>query len=487
MHGFPAAIAYYQECLDLRQELFVEPHPAIALPLLGLGRSWFQEQQLDSAWHYFFLAQQMLGQAFVKQAASDPQSWLEATGGMAKVLEQQYIKTQNLTFLAALELQLDSCQQFLQEQRAGFAYQGDKILLAQAAEAVFSAAFTANFKAWESTQDQQYLRKCFAVGAYLKGQQLYEAFKKTYAQNFAGLPAEWLEREQSFYNRYQTLVQKEDKRALLPQVSNSSVDAQLLDLNTDHQAFVAALKAQFPEYYRLKFELPSLGMDFVRRSLLQTDECFLSYFVDEQASYLILLRQDTVIAQRLAITSAELGRLVEALRAGIVDFYQHPAPPDNLYTKMAEQYTTTAARLYDILVAPAAEWLTPRVYVEASGPLQEIPFDALLEKPTLNAQDFSGHAYLGRDHCISYASSAALLWEMRNKQHRFNPSGSVLALAPFFHTDQAAEQVFVGRGDVLAPVDTFRLLPYSGSEVLGVAQLLGGKAWLGKAASWEAL
>ena len=150
-------------------------------------------------------------------------------------------------------------------------------------------------------------------------------------------------------------------------------------------------------------------------------------------------------------------------------------------------YTRTACQLYEKLLAPVADWLTPELVVIPDGVLGYLPFEALLTAPPPKEAEgrFSHYEYLLKKHQVSYCYSATLLRDMRDRQHREQPEQALLAMAPFFRGNVQELRARIDSLDLLALRDSLGPLPASGEEVAVVAKLLKGSAFYGAAASVE--
>jgi CHAT domain-containing protein len=225
-----------------------------------------------------------------------------------------------------------------------------------------------------------------------------------------------------------------------------------------------------------------ITVEELRRELLRPDEALLEYVVGKQGIYIFLITKDTFVVHEIrAKKDMPLSTLVEQLRTGLYGY--HTPTTDSvsmLYEYMAQQYIQAAHQLYDLLLAPVQPLLPKRLFIVPDGVLGYVPFEALLMQAPSNPRKFQSHSYFGKEHIISYAYSATLLREMRQKQHRKTPSGSVLAMAPFFfgNAKKTAQSIhpadplleLASRGDAL---DTLR---FSGEEVLRIAKAYKGKA-----------
>ena len=233
-----------------------------------------------------------------------------------------------------------------------------------------------------------------------------------------------------------------------------------------------------------------LSLKRVQDALFSPTQTLLEYFTGDSAVYIFAVRRDTFVVKEVKRGPGfPLDSLVRQLRYGLT--HAQLTDPDSkvLLKKTAAAYTAAATELYRQLVAPVAGMLTENVIIVPDGVLGYIPFDALLTQKPADPERFHSHTYFGKEKKISYAYSATLLREMRDKKHKTPPTAPLLALAPFFrgnadtlreHTDELSESVGLRR-------DTLTALPASGQEVKSISKIFSGKAFYGADAPKETL
>lgn len=292
-----------------------------------------------------------------------------------------------------------------------------------------------------------------------KSQSLRHSLQETDARHFAGIPDRLLARE---YNLRVDITYQEKKRQELRNAGLADTDttvlaisSELFDLNQAYDSLKHRFETDYPEYYRLKYDLSTVSVAEVQQELLDPGEALLEYFVGDSAIYLFLVRKEDYEVIEVE-RDFPLRDWVSQLRRNIQE-------PEG-YT--LDGYATVAWQLYDKLIGPVADRLPERVVIVPDGILGYLPFEALLTEPVHNTYQPARFPYLLRRHEISYSYSATLLREMRNRKFQRPPQYDLLALAPFtsqdtFTTDylQQGDWLADWRGDTLAP------LPYSQLEL----------------------
>jgi CHAT domain-containing protein len=140
--------------------------------------------------------------------------------------------------------------------------------------------------------------------------------------------------------------------------------------------------------------------------------------------------------------------------------------------------------LYQKLVEPIAAYLKEEIIIIPDGVLGYVPFEVLLTQPVTKPARLKNYAYWIKDKQISYCYSATLLREVVQKQHAPIEEGdNFLAYAPFY--DEGEIYASNSRGLTTRVYEDLKPLPYSGAEVHGIQQLMGGVVLQQEAATEE--
>lgn len=267
---------------------------------------------------------------------------------------------------------------------------------------------------------------------------------------------------------------RERLQAGLPETDTAvlRIDTVLLHLKQQYEQFKDRLNRGFPEYANLKNRINTVGLAYLRDSLLNNHEAFLEYFTGDSSIFLFLVRKDTVLLHEIK-KDFPLDDWIHRFREGIFGYYTADlaARADSLKNKTLTQYLGYAYPLYQKLIEPVKQWLPERLIIAPDGLLGYIPFDALLTSKPSDINDFRSYPYLIHQHRISYTYSATLLAETRNKKSGRRSEKNLLAFAPFSANDTLA----IARSQLSSRASGgFAPLPYSGAEVGAIGKSFGG-------------
>jgi CHAT domain-containing protein len=184
------------------------------------------------------------------------------------------------------------------------------------------------------------------------------------------------------------------------------------------QTEVQARLSSYPRYLAVSDQTVSLG-DL--RKTLQPDEAYYKLIQVDGANYAFWVQPGSARLLRVSANPAELERLVNLTRDSIVSY-----EGNQLVTNPFD--LVSARRLFELLFAPVAPDLA-RVHhliFEPDGAMLKLPVGVLVSDPAgvdayaarqkqrdADAFDFSGVAWLARDHVISTAVSAHAFVDVR--------------------------------------------------------------------------
>ncbi|MEL7535037.1 MAG: CHAT domain-containing protein, partial [Bacteroidota bacterium] len=216
-------------------------------------------------------------------------------------------------------------------------------------------------------------------------------------------------------------------------------------------------------YYQLRVKPPSFDLAFIQ-SQLNEHQSVVEYLVDENQVWAFVISMDKVDLLPLRGT-LNLAKLVEQLRSSLIG-------PDQAQAS-AQSYTKSASELYDCLVNPIESHLNAELIIIPDDILSYLPFECLLSEAASPLQASHQLPFWLKEKTISYAYSANLWVNSRNKR-RFAPK-RLLAVAPKFERQQS--EYAYNRGDYLGPLKSSR------AEAQRVAQIWQGETLLDSMAS----
>lgn len=241
-----------------------------------------------------------------------------------------------------------------------------------------------------------------------------------------------------------------DETAGLRRELKSALD-ELKELESD-------IRLKHPRYAEVRYP-PVATLAQVQASL-ESDVALLEYALGHDASYLFVLTRGEFETYRLP-PAREIAEEVERLRRTL----QSPE------RRLLGPYLSSAYRLYQLLIAPAAGILKdrPKLVIVADGALHLLPFEALVSTEPSRVGDTAALPCLLRTHMVSYAPSASVLLSLQARPGRAASQESTPAKSLVAFADPAASAT--AKVPMLGSAMNLADLPESRREVEAIAQL----------------
>jgi hypothetical protein len=251
----------------------------------------------------------------------------------------------------------------------------------------------------------------------------------------------------------------------------------LFNKKQDYTNFIKKIEKENPEYFKMKFDLKIASLADTRK-LLKKDQALIEYFTGNKTLFIFKISANEFEVYELD-KNQDLVELTKKFRESIYGFYLNSeAKSDDAFGKYAKNYVDLAVQLYERLVKPLGK-LPKRLIIIPSGPLSNIPFEALLSEKPANIQQFKSHKYFGISNIISYSYSSTLLAEMISIKHS-SYNNDFIGFAPSFGADNQDGVTMRNRRFALAPLN------FNDKEINTARKILGtGDVYIGKEATEE--
>lgn len=415
-----------------------------------------------------------------------PVQFMEALTYQAHTHQEQYKIQKNPKQLELAQQAYQLATKALSHWRTTFIEEDSKSSLSQKHYPLFEGAIQNAIYRYQDQQEVSALSDAFDYLEQSKALVLLEALQKTEALQFAGLPDSLLQKEKDVKLQI-TVAEKQAKNlADASEDEKTAKRQQIFDLKRQYESLKQQLETDFPNYYQLKNEVGTINLSTVQKQLLNSEQALLEYFVGDENIFIFLVEKDDLKVHTLP-KNFPLATWIKQMREGLYAYHMTANSNDeSLYKTYSDRYVTAAYQLYEKLVAPFQEQLPEQVIIVPDGILGYLPFDALLVEQPEQSHTFRTHAYLLKQHQISYSYSTTLLHEMQQKKQ--DAAKNWLAFAPSFqasppianNNNQTAEAIQSNLSTVrsgLSPLD------YNIPEVEAIQNLLNGDIYTGTAAT----
>jgi CHAT domain-containing protein len=476
-----SALVYVSKSIESYLEVFDHEHPDMIPTFRTSAMSHAQKHDFDQALFYIRKAT-ALAETIQYGNQTNLAYCYESFGD---ILRRQYESEVSIGLLE------NACEQYakafaLYREQLLKGSNGSKKDLAKSISFLGDKLIPMKLRLMNQSPNNRHKNSLFDVAEQSKALILFQSIRENQVMNFAGLDSALREKNRDVktkINYYENKMRELQLRQVADDNPQSlAISTALFDLNREYELIKQQIRAENPAFFNMVFDLKTIPLQDIQSLLSANDEALLEYFVGDSSIFLFLIKSDDYQVVEVK-TNDSIERLIQQLRTGLYTYHTSGNKPDTLLQYTTHLYTDAAQQLYDLLLAPVQALLPKRLIIVPDGVLGYIPFEALLmERPAGRLSNFHSHRYFGKEHIISYAYSASLLREMRGKQHSKIPSGSVLAMAPFFHGDtKKIAQSINPAAPLLESVargDSLKTLTYSGEEALRIAKAYKGNALL---------
>ncbi len=488
----PASLPYFQKAVDAIKASVGDSHTMATNAMNNLGTSYHRCGRLLEAEEVFKKAVNGYEKKFIDigQLPTPTLDYLDANVNLANISFEIYKRNGKPTYLQQARTGLGKSLQLFVQMRSGLDNTASKQLLLDLNYNLYAIAI-----GLERGHDDLI---AFQYAEQSKASLLYASMKDRQAKNFSNVPPQLLEKEDYlntriafFRNRINNDIDNLDfANVALWQLKIDSLTMELANLITE-------LEKTNKEYFRIKYDLSTASIKYIQDSLLRPNQTLLEYFTGDSSIFIFTIKKEYYQITEVK-NDFPLQAWIKQLQNGLFGYYGKDKSEwtDELYKSTLKDYLEAAPKLYDKLIAPVKDLLTDEVILLPDGVLGYIPFEALLKSKPEKVSDFSSYPFMLNDHRFSYCYSATLLREMKEKQHKQEPSKPLVAFAPFYEGSYAKLEGDFGAGlDTLAATfdlpgfenivarKEFKLLPNSGEEVFAASKLWDGDYFINEQAT----
>ena len=487
--NYAQALAILLKSLTINEQYYGMKSPNLIANCQAISTVYLHQKDYKNALNYLDKTVE-LGHYSKKNDFSAIDNKMEFTQSL-KLFSQIYLELfDNLKDINDLEKATNYAEQAVNSLNScaeALNTEGSKSLLKNTNYAVYESAIKANYLL-AGFQNKDSLRQiAFQYTEQSKAKFLQAQMQAANALAYAGIPDSLLQTEISLRQsiiHYEKQRQEKFNLGKLETDSNVlTISSALFEVQKQYDSLKIALLTNYPNYYRLKYDLKTLDITTIQRDILTDNQTLIEYFVGDSSIFIFTINKDNY--QFFTIKNDfGLDSLVSLMREGLVHPYTAKNQTDASREAAPTHYTEGASKLYDALIRPIKKQLKKELIVIPDGILGALPFEALISQRDEDAFRFNAHKYLIEEHQVSYAYSATLLKDALTKKHRQEPSNFLLAMAPFSTSDTTLMP------DLWANTEGSRTdaapLKYSGQEIANLCKLMGCVPIYGKNATEKA-
>lgn len=355
---------------------------------------------------------------------------LEVIIGKADALYSLY-KTNptNLSYLKDCAQTNKLAVNIIEKLRSTYQNEESKLMISGVMKNTFLSAINTSVQLYKSTNDSRFLDDAFKYSEKSKAAVLLSSMRDLEAKKVGNFPAILKDKEKSLkvelasYNKF--LFDESQK----PKADQNKVklwSGKVFEINQKYDSLVKVIEEKYPSYYNLKYNNKVITSNSLKEHL-QPDQALIEYTIADTLLYTMVFANKQMHIFQTRIDST--------FRLNISKMRNLTSSQSNQDFSHANfgQFVYTASHLYEILIAPAKEYVkNKRIIIVPDAEIGYISFDILLTRNLkTNEKDFRDLPYLIAENSISYAASATMLYsDFGNKNKNIQPK--LLAYAPSY-------------------------------------------------------
>ncbi len=427
LRDYQQALAHYQQSLALFQEQ--KEYNGVARVLRNTGLVYDTMGEPRKAAEYFKRALQLfrLGTdrqsharvlANLGKALSQTGEHEEAFGhlnealAMFRKLESHFFELYTLYWIAHAErgrgnlaesrARIEEALQKIERMRGSFYDPGLRVAGFTKAQDFYELEIDLLSRLNQKQPDQKLIAAALEASELARARTMLDLLAESHIEIRQGITEELRQREQASQSRLSTIQSRLIQAHQQPKPDQQRIAAlqeELKRADAERDKLEREIRRQHPRYAEIHYPAP-LRAEAIR-GLLDQQTAMLEYFLGQENSFLFVITRENVVSFRLP-KADEIGNLSKEFREAL------KTPGRREFTN----FTRTAHRLYQTLIAPAAEAIAgkQKLLIVPDGALHYAPFEAMIVKE-------SEPDYLIKHWAISYAPSASVLASLRQNTH----------------------------------------------------------------------
>jgi CHAT domain-containing protein len=304
------------------------------------------------------------------------------------------------------------------------------------------------------------------LSEYMHNYVLFSRMKDSRALNLSGIHDTLLRKDSLL--KAEIIELNLRKKTITEQSHNSITDSNVLGMNKlifdkqeKHKNLIEYIEKTYPEYSNRKFDTTLVTVQQVQERM-NPDQTLLEYYCGDSSIFVFVIQKSKYRIKEIK-RDFPLKNWIDNLNQGINGYHTSKIRTDSLYRSELLKFTTAANQLYNHLVLPVADSLTPELIIIPDAVLAKLPFETLLASTPKDFGNFKTYNYLIAKHSIRYSYSASMLY-LQNKQPQLpDKSIGLLAFAPFYEKNSTSLAISL-RSETAVRYGLSEL-PYSGEEI----------------------
>jgi len=327
----------------------------------------------------------------------------EALLAKSTLLSLRYEKTKDIHIAKAAIASFDLAEKLLVDSRAKLDMDNAKWIFFDSNFGLYQQALSLLYQVEETHHDDSLVRKAFYYMESSKSKMLADALNEA---EFARplLTSDSLIQFLDLLRRNLYQLQDELKKQEGKVDKQATIRNSIIDVDRNIQRAENAIAVQYPAYIKTKYryDIPKLAK--IQNFSKNLNASVIEFFWGPDEVFGLAVQGDKVIFKKLGMVNFIQPKINIVRNILSSDRYSY-SPED------VDTFEKNALALYELLLAPFDRSIegVDRLIILPDGPIEQIPFEALISKSVPSSKSFATLHYLIREYTISYAFSSSYL------------------------------------------------------------------------------
>lgn len=335
-----------------------------------------------------------------------------------------------------------------------FRNEESKLLMSSRSHEIYESAIEVSYDLYRATEDQSYLDQVFFFSEKSKSRVILELLNNKKAKNYAGVPDSLIAFEQNLREQISGIQQTLNSRLNVSgnKQGQDSLEVSLFKLHQRLNEHIEMLRREYPKYHALKYKTDVPDLSRLKKLLEPEEVTLVEYFYGEKSSWAVVFSGGEINV----VSLPHLPKLTEK----VGDFDRAVSQKEN------DLYRSLAGKFYNNLIEPLKQYIhTEHLLVIPDGPLNLLPFEALLTKQPKEGDSFREYPYLLKKYAISYLPSISMADFFKENEEK-SYQDKFAAFAPVFSGNK------IDKLPSVASRNNWEALPSTSYEVEEIAGVL---------------
>ncbi|MDP6852625.1 MAG: CHAT domain-containing protein [Candidatus Marinimicrobia bacterium] len=406
--NYNKAIQYYHQSNQYYYQIFNEKHPSIAENYIELGKTFFDQGEIDSSLFYLDKAGTLLHLPLEIENINETSDVVHKDMGLTllqyqtntllKEAEFPISGNQEKYLLEQVILKCEMSVGIIHEIRKSFLFSQSKYLLSETIQGIYANGVKSAYRLYNLTGQDQYLEIALRFSEYSRASIFRETIAAYENTMYANIPEDiihTINRMKSDISYYQNEINLEEGNPA-PEIDVLHL-AHLQNLQfsliSKYDSYMQFIKLEYPDFYNLLHPERELKLEAILNNI-GNNEIIVEFFQWESTIYIFCMSNSQIVVKKIPLKT-DFDQMVNTFITSIKKI-------------QSSQFYDSGIELYNILLLPISREFNGihKITFILGGTLSSLPFEALPLPPSQPYPNNLDIRFLVEQFEVSYSLTA---------------------------------------------------------------------------------